>query len=88
MPNYKIIWSSIAIQDLKNIKNNISKNRLIEIVNSPKKIIFSEQYQIDEYREDCRRILVGNYKILYQSKDNRIDIIRIFNSKHNPINSK
>lgn len=88
MSNYKIVWSSSAIQDLKNIKNNISINRLTQIVNSPNKIIFAEQYQIDEYRNDCRRILVENYKILYQTKNNRIDIIRIFNSKHNPVNSK
>ena len=87
MTKYKIIWSSIAIQDLKNIKNNISKNRFLEIVNSPKEIIFPEQHQVDEYRDDCRRILVKNYKILYQFKTNRIEIIRIFNSKHNPINS-
>jgi hypothetical protein len=46
MTKYKIIWSSIAIQDLKNIRNNISKNRLLEILNSPKKITFQNNIKL------------------------------------------
>jgi mRNA-degrading endonuclease RelE of RelBE toxin-antitoxin system len=88
MNKFKIIWSSESIQDLKNIKNNVSKTNLKNISTAPKQIVFGEQYQVDEYRTDCRRILIGNYKILYQFVDNTISVIRIFNSLHNPVNSK
>jgi len=81
---YKIIWSSTSIEDLNKIKNNISKSTLNKIVSSPKKIVFAEQFQKDEFRKDCRRIIVNNYKILYQFSNNQINIIRIFNTSHNP----
>jgi mRNA-degrading endonuclease RelE of RelBE toxin-antitoxin system len=59
MNKFKIIWSSESIQDLKKIKNNISKTKLKDISIAPKQIVFGEQYQVDEYRNDCRRILIG-----------------------------
>lgn len=81
---FKVEWSKHAMNDLKILNNIISESKIDSIYNSPNKIIFPEQYQIDEYRIDCRRIIEGNYKILYQFKDNEIRIIRIFNSLHNP----
>jgi mRNA-degrading endonuclease RelE of RelBE toxin-antitoxin system len=87
MNKFKIIWSSESKKDLKGIKNNVSRSRLKNITIAPKQIIFGEQLQIDEYRVDCRRIIEGNYKILYQFKGDEIRIIKIFNSLHNPINS-
>lgn len=87
MNKFKIIWSSESKADLKKIKNNLSKSRLKSISIAPKQIVFGEQFQIDEYRKDCRRIIVGNYKVLYQFKNNEIRIIKIFNSLHDPINS-
>ena len=70
MNKFKIIWSLESKNDVKKIKNNISKDKLIGISVAPKHIIFPEQYQIDEYRKDCRRIFIGNYKILYQFEKN------------------
>lgn len=84
---YKIKWSISALKDLKKLNAIISHSKLDAIVNSPEKIVFPEQFQRDEYRKDCRRILVGNYKILYQFENNQIRIIKIFNSLHNPIKS-
>ena len=81
---YKIIWSSTSIEDLNKIKYNISKSTFNKIVSSPKKIVFAEQFQKDEFRKDCRRIIVNNYKILYQFSNNQINIIRVFNTSHNP----
>ena len=66
MNKFLIICSLESIKDLNKIRNNISKQRLKEISAAPKQIVFGEQYQIDEYRDNCRRILIGNYKILYQ----------------------
>lgn len=87
MNKFEIIWSLESIQDLNKVKNNISKTKLKNISIAPKQIIFGEQYQIDEYRQDCRRILIGNYKILYQFLDNRISVIRVINTLHDPIKS-
>ncbi len=87
MNKFKIIWSLESKTDLKKIKNNISKPKLKNILIAPKQIIFPEQFQIDDYRTDCRRILIGNYKILYLFKNNEIRIVKIFNSLHDPIKS-
>lgn len=87
MNKFKIIWSSESKKDLRKIKNNVSKSKLKNILIAPKQIIFGEQFQVDEYRKDCRRIIEGNYKILYQFKNNEIRIIKIFNSLHDPTKS-
>jgi addiction module RelE/StbE family toxin len=97
MSNIKIevFWTASAKEDLKEIyislKKKISKETAIkireELFNSPNKIVFAEQFQLDEYRLDCRRIIVRNFKILYQIKENSIFIIRVFNSLQNPIKS-
>lgn len=87
MNKFKINWSLESKKDLNKIKNNISKSRLKSISVAPKQITFLEQYQIDEYRKDCRRIFISNYKILYQFNENTISIIRVVNSLHDPIKS-
>lgn len=84
MNNYQIFWSLTSRDDLNKIKNNISKSLLSKIINAPKQLTFPEQFQKDDYRIDCRRIIVGNFKILYQHSNDSIFIIRVFNSRHNP----
>ena len=84
---YEIIWSISAISDLKKLNTIISEANIYSIYSAPQQIIFSEQFQIDEYRKDCRRIIEGNHKILYQFKNNQIRVLKIFNSPHNPIKS-
>jgi mRNA-degrading endonuclease RelE of RelBE toxin-antitoxin system len=84
---YKIKWSDSAKNDLKRLNTIISNAKLDAIYKAPEQIIFPEQFQIDDYRKDCRRIIEGNYKILYQFENNEIRIVKIFNSLHDPINS-
>ena len=92
---FSIIWTSKSFEDISNIHlylaNKISletANKIItEIYQAPNAIIFEEQFQIDEYRKDCRRIIVRNYKILYHIEDSKIFIVRIFNTLQNPIKS-
>ena len=84
---FKVEWSKRAMNDLKKLNNIISDSKIDAIYNAPEKIIFPEQFQIDEYRKDCRRIIEGKYKILYQFKNNEIRIIKVFNSLHDPIKS-
>jgi mRNA-degrading endonuclease RelE of RelBE toxin-antitoxin system len=84
---FKVEWSKQAMNDLKRINNIVSNSKIDLIYNSLEKIIFPEQYQFDNFRRDCRRIIEGNYKMLYQFKNNEIRIIRVFNSLQNPIKS-
>lgn len=91
----KIFWTENAKEDLREIyislKNNTSKETARKIrdqlFNSPNEIVFAEQFQLDEYRIDCRRIIVRNFKILYQIKDDSIFIIKVFNSFQNQMKS-
>lgn len=92
---FSIIWTSKSFEDISNIHHYLSykisletANKIIdEIYQAPNSIIFEEQFQVDDYRKDCRRIIVRNYKILYHVKDSEIFIIRIFNTFQNPIKS-
>ena len=92
---FSVIWTSKSFEDISNIHNYLSNkisietaNKIIdEIYQAPNSITFVEQFQIDEYRKNCRRIIVRNYKILYHIKDSEIFIIRVFNTYQNPIKS-
>ena len=92
---FSVIWTSKSFEDISNIHNYLSNkisietaNKIIdEIYQAPNSITFVEQFQIDEYQKDCRRIIVRNYKILYHIKDSEIFIIRVFNTYQNPIKS-
>lgn len=92
---FSIIWTSKSFEDISNIHHYLlykisleTANKIIdEIYQAPNSIIFEEQFQVDDYRKDCRRIIVRNYKILYHVKDSEIFIIRIFNTFQNPIKS-
>jgi plasmid stabilization system protein ParE len=92
---FSVIWTSKSFDDISNIHHYLSNkisvetaNKIIdEIYQAPNSITFVEQFQIDEYRKDCRRIIVRNYKILYYIKDSEIFIIRVFNTFQNPIKS-
>lgn len=84
-----------AKEDLKEIyislKNKTSKETALkirdELFNCTDKMVFAEQFQIDEYRLDCRRIIIRNFKVLYQIKENSIFVVRVFNSFQNPMKS-
>lgn len=91
-PNYAIFWTTNAKLDLKDIYLSLEQNislpvatkitdKIFESLNS---IIFPDQFQIDDYRIDCRRIIVRNYKILYQFHNNIIYVVRIFNTFQDP----
>ncbi len=92
---FSVIWTSKSFEDISNIHHYLSNkisletaNKIIdEIYQAPNSITFVEQFQIDEYRKDCRRIIVRNYKILYYIKDSEIFVIRVFNTLQDPTKS-
>jgi|UniRef100_UPI0040493259 addiction module RelE/StbE family toxin len=92
---FTITWTSKSFEDITNIYNYLSNristetaNKIVdEIYKAPSSISYIEQFQVDEYRKDCRRIIIRNYKILYTVINSEIFIIRIFNTLQNPIKS-
>jgi plasmid stabilization system protein ParE len=94
-PKYPIFWTTNAKLDLKEIyfsleqkiSPHVAASITNEIFESIKAITFPDQFQIDEYRIDCKRIIIRNYKVLYQFHHNTIYIVRIFNTFQNPIKS-
>ena len=92
---FSVIWTSKSFEDISNIHHYLSNkissetaNKIIdEIYQAPNSITFVEQFQIDEYRKDCRRIIIRNYKILYHIKDSEIFVIRVFNTLQDPTKS-
>lgn len=90
----EVIWSEIAVNDLEAIyfylaqdsvfaANTIidhlfSKTRQLEIKG------FARSGQIDDINPNYRRLIEGNYKILYVIDDNRIIIHGIFDCRLNP----
>ncbi len=92
---FSVIWTSKSFEDISNIHHYLSNkissetaNKIIdEIYQAANSITFVEQFQNDEYRKDCRRIIVRNYKILYYIKDSEIFVIRVFNTLQDPTKS-
>lgn len=91
----QIIWSEKAISDLKIIYDWIleisgseetTKRIRTKIIKKSKRIIFPEQYQIDEILgKPYRRMFVNHYKIVYKSEnENIIQILKIFDTLQNP----
>lgn len=61
-----------------------AKNVLNDLLNAPKTIIFSNQYQVDDINPKFRRIVIRNYKILYKVEHHKVIIIDIFSVYQSP----
>ncbi len=85
-------WTNEAISDLKSIHNHLllrnserSSLKIInEILKAPNGIVFGDQFQIDEYYTNFRRIIIRNYKILYYFNTEAIIIAAVINTRKNP----
>jgi len=58
-----------------------AKNVIADILQAPKSIHYSKQYQLDDINPNYRRIVVRDYKLLYKERDNSIQIIDIVCTK-------
>lgn len=92
MDKLKIIWTAQAKEDLKNIYKYWRKKSLqgannvrSDILKSPKTILYSEQYQIDDINPKYRRIVVrDNYKVLYKVESKTIFIMGVVGTAQSP----
>lgn len=92
MPKFKIIWADQAKAELKRIYDFYkekspqgAKNVRFDLLQSPKTVYFSKQYQVDEINLKYRRIIVrGNYKVLYKEEAGIIKVMDIVSVKQSP----
>ncbi len=91
MDQFKIIWSNQAREALKDIYDYYKEKSLqgarhvkADLLNSPKTIHFSKQYQVDDINPKYRRIVVRHYKVLYKEENNTIKIVDIISSLQSP----
>ncbi len=88
MESLKIIWSNQAIESLRAIYDYYkdkslqgAENVKNDLLKAPRKMVFSGQYQIDEINPKYRRIVVRDYKLLYQEEKGVIQIIDIISTR-------
>ena len=89
-----IIWTIPAKHDLKDIFDFISEfsypvadkiiDKIIEKVGTLQIEGFENSGQIDSINSNYRRLIEGNYKILYKIKNEKIIIYGIFDSRQHP----
>lgn len=92
MRKLKIIWTTQATEDLKNIYKYWKIKSLqgainvrSDILKSPKTILYSEQFQIDDINPKYRRIIVrDNYKVLYKVESKTIFIMGVVSTAQSP----
>jgi len=87
----KVIWIDLAKEAVRSIYNYYkdkspqgAKNVRNDLLNAPKTIHFSKQYQVDEISADYRRIVVRDFKILYKEEAETIYIMDVVSSKQSP----
>ena len=92
MRKLKITWTTQAKEDLKNIYKYWKRKSLqgainvrSDILKSPKTILYSEQFQIDDINPKYRRIVVrNNYKVLYKVESKTIFIMGVVGTAQSP----
>lgn len=93
MSEYTIRWSNNAKSTLKEIYQYYkelspqgAKNVRKDLLEAPKTIHFSKQYQVDEINPLYRRIIVRDFKLLYteDQKNKIIHVIDIISTKSSP----
>ena len=94
----KIVWDNKAKEDLKVIytfnKKTVSLEFALEIrkqiYQKVGEIIFLKQWQEDELLgTPYRRIIIGNYKVVYKIKNKTlIYILLVFDTRQDPIKHK
>ncbi|QTE21096.1 type II toxin-antitoxin system RelE/ParE family toxin [Polaribacter cellanae] len=93
--NYEqIIWSTQSEIDLDDILEyylEFSPNKayihINDIIDAVEEIVFSEQWQIDEFDPSCRRVIVKKkYRVYYQVDKTTVRVTRVYPTQKNPNN--
>jgi len=91
--NYnKIVWSKQSEDDLDQIleyylsvSSEKADQHILDIINFAEGIVFSQQWQIDEYDSSCRRAIIKRkFRVLYKIFDKTILITRVYPTQRDP----
>ncbi len=89
-----IHWSSEAERDLddifefycENSPNTASRN-IVNIISETEKMVFTKQWQVDEFDPNCRRVVVKDkFRVVYKIINDFILITAVYPTKKNPEN--
>ena len=87
----RIIWSLEAKKALKDIYDYYkeksiqgAKNVKADLLQAPRTIQYSKQYQVDDINPKYRRIVVRDFKILYTESESEIQILDIISTRQSP----
>lgn len=91
MSSLTIIWTKQARAALKIIYDYYkdkspqgAKNVKSDLLQSPKTIHFSKQYQVDDINPKYRRIIIRDYKVLYKEENGTIKVMDIVCTRQSP----
>ncbi|SNS85521.1 Plasmid stabilization system protein ParE [Ekhidna lutea] len=96
MNQYRVLWSENAISSLQSIKDFIaqdSSQAALKVVHSifesvESLAIHPNRFQLDEFFENnpgtIRRFFKWNYRIIYEVRDSRVEIIDIIHTSREP----
>jgi len=91
MTTPRIIWSDQARKVLKQTYDYYkvkpergAKNGRNRLLQAPKTIHFSKQYQLDEVNPKYRRIIVRDYKLIYKETKKEVRILDIISTEQSP----
>jgi len=88
----EIVWSPQSDKDLDDILEYYQKaspekahQHIIDILDSAEEMVFSEQWQVDEYDPSCRRAIIKRkFRVLYKIIDKTVLVTRVYPTKKDP----
>lgn len=87
-----ILWSPQSEQDLDSILEYYLKaspkkahQHIVDILDGAEAMVFSEQWQVDEYDPSCRRAIIKRkFRVLYKVIDKTVLITRVYPTQKDP----
>ena len=88
----EVVWSPKSQQDLDNIleyyqefNKDTANSKVVNIITKTEEMVFSKQYQIDEFDSTCRRLFVEKkFRVLYKLIDGVVLITRVYPTRKDP----
>lgn len=88
----EIVWSPQAENDIDDILEYYQKaspekanQHIIDIIDHAEEMVFSEQWQVDEYDPSCRRAIIKKkFRVLYRVIDKIVLVTRVYPTQKDP----
>ncbi len=88
---FSVFWTTQAEADIDSIYSWLferwpaAANKVVgEIFDAAESLVFAAQYQEEKFVSGTRRMVVGNYKIIYTTQETNLYVVRIFDTRQNP----